>query len=109
MVEYNSTLDSIFLSLADATRRDMLRLLNVYQSMSVGEIAAHYRLTFAGVSKHIKVLESARLVRKRRKGKMQMVSLNAKAFRQADEYIKHYEQLWNDRFDRLEILLDEEK
>ena len=109
MVEYNSTLDSIFLSLADATRRDMLRLLNVHQSLSIGEIAAHYRLSFAGVSKHIKVLESACLVRKKRKGKMQMVSLDAKAFRQADSYLKHYEQLWNDRFDRLEILLNEEK
>ena len=109
MVEYNQTLDNIFLSLSDATRRDMLRLLELYKSMSIGQIAVHYKMTFAGVAKHIVVLEKAQLVRKKRKGKMQMVSLNAKAFKQADSYIKHYEQLWSDRFDRLEIVLSEEK
>lgn len=109
MVEHNLALDSIFLSLADSTRRDMLRLLELYKSMSVGQIAIHYKMTFAGVSKHIKVLESAQLVRKKRKGKMQMVSINAKAFKQADLYIKQYERLWQKRFDRLEILLNEDK
>lgn len=109
MVEYNTKLDLIFLSLADATRRDMLRLLDVYKTMSVGQIAAHYRMTFAGVSKHLKVLERAKLIGKKRKGKMQMVHLSSTAFQEANQYIKQYERLWNDRFDRLEILLNEKE
>ncbi len=105
MVEYNFALDNIFLSLADSTRRDMLRLLRVYDKMSVGEIAAHYHLTFAGVSKHLKVLESANLIRKKRRGKMQIVSLSTTAFKTANEFLSPYEQLWDGRFDRLEVLL----
>ena len=109
MVEYETQLDSIFLSLADTTRRDMLRLLNVYGSLSIGEIASHYRLTFAGVSKHVKVLESARLVVKKRKGQQRIVHLSPSAFKSADEYLKNYEAIWNERFDRLDKLLKEEK
>ena len=107
MVEYNASLDSIFLSLADSTRRDMLRLLKIYDRMSIGDIALHYRLTFAAVSKHLKVLEHANLIRKQKKGRQQIVRLNASAFQSADTYLKQYEQLWQDRFDRLEALLKE--
>ena len=109
MVEYTTQLDSLFMSLADATRHDMLRLLNVYQKMSVGEIAAHYRLTFAAVSKHLIVLETAKLVRKKKKGKTVEVSLSTVGFKTADQYIKRYEQLWNDRLDRLDVLLNEKE
>ncbi len=108
MVEYNHTLDTIFQSLADSTRRDMLRLLRVYKSMSIGEIAAHYRLTFAGTSKHLKVLESAKLITKRRRGKQQIVSLSPTAFKTADSYLEDYRQLWQGRFDRLETLISKE-
>ncbi len=109
MVEYNSTLDNIFLSLADSTRRDMLRLLKIYEKMSIGDIALHYKMTFAGVSKHIKVLEQSSLIHKKRKGRQQIVSLNSTAFKIADTYVKQYEQLWQDRFDRLDEILKERK
>ena len=108
MVEYDVQLDAIFLSLADATRRDMLRLLKVYESLSIGEIAAHYRLTFAGVSKHLRVLESARLIVKKRKGQHRIVRLSPVAFRSADEYLRNYEVIWNKHFDQLDKFLKEE-
>lgn len=107
MVEYTATLDSIFLSLADATRRDMLRLIKLYDRMTIGDIAVHYRLTFAAVSKHVMVLERAKLVHKQKKGRQQFVTLNAYAFKQAEKYLHQYEQLWSDRLNRLdEILLN---
>lgn len=109
MVECNLILDNIFQSLADGTRRDMLRLLRIYDRMSIGEIAAHYRISFAGAAKHIKVLESAKLITKRRKGKQQIVSLSPAAFKTADQYLEDYRQLWEGRFDRLEKLLNEEE
>ncbi len=107
MVEQSLVLDSIFLSLADATRRDMLELLRTYSSMTISDIAIHYRLTFAAVSKHLKVLEQARLVSKRKKGRHQIVTLSAPAFEEANQYLKKYESLWNDRLDRLELLLNQ--
>ncbi len=109
MVEYTHELDSIFLSLSDGTRRDILRLLNIYEKMSVSDIAIHYRLTFAAVSKHLMVLERAKLIHKRKKGRQQMIRLNASAFQAADEYLKQYEQLWHDRFNRLEKVLQATK
>lgn len=109
MVEYNQTLDNIFLSLADATRRDMLRLLNIYEKMTISDIALHYRMSFAGVAKHVSVLESAKLVTKQRKGRQQIVRLNASSFKTADVYLQQYQQLWQDRFDRLDILLNDKE
>ena len=107
MVEYSPTLDFIFQSLAAGTHCDMLQLLRMFDRVSVGEIAAHYRITFAGAAKHLKVLESAKLITKRRKGKQQIVSLSPTAFKTAENYPEEYRQLWKDCFDRLEILLND--
>ena len=109
MVECNSELDNIFFSLSDATRRDVLGLLQSSDEMGVGEIAAHYRLTFAGIAKHIKVLETAGLVRKRRVGKQQLVSLRPDKAALARDYLNQYADIANARFDRLDALLSRSK
>jgi DNA-binding transcriptional ArsR family regulator len=66
-------------------------------------------LTFAAVSKHLKVLEKAQLIMKRRRGKEQMVRLSPQALEDADEYLRQYRQLWESRFDALEVLLEQEQ
>jgi DNA-binding transcriptional ArsR family regulator len=106
MVEYS--LDTTFGALADPTRRDILQRLS-YIELSVGEIARFYNLTFAAVSKHLKVLERARLIVKRRRGKQQMVSLAPQAFADAAEYLEWYRDLWETRLDSLEQFLNEDK
>lgn len=106
MVEYS--LDTTFGALADPTRRDILqRLSNI--ELSVGEIARFYNLTFAAVSKHLKVLERARLIIKRRRGKQQMVSLAPAGIADAAEYLERYRDLWETRLDSLEQFLNEDK
>jgi DNA-binding transcriptional ArsR family regulator len=105
MVEYVSSLDSVFGSLADPTRRDILQRVSE-QSMSVGEIAANYDLTFAAISKHLKVLEKAKLIIKRRRGKEQIVSLVPTAFADANQYLDWYRKLWETKFDSLEEYLN---
>lgn len=109
MVEYNQTLDSLFQSLADATRRDMLRLLRIYDHMTISEIAVHYKMSFAGAAKHLSVLESAKLIKKRKKGRTQIVSLSPTAFKQMDAYLEEYRHLWESRFDQLDTLLKEKE
>lgn len=89
MVEYAYNLDSIFSSLADATRRDMLTRVAL-REYSVGELVAHYHLSFAAISKHLKVLEEACLVCKRKEGRKQMVSLAPGALKVASEYLEQY-------------------
>ena len=108
MVEYTLNLDSVFGSLADPTRRDILQRV-ADRELSVGEIARAYNLTFAAISKHLKVLEKAQLVIKRRRGKEQMVSLSPQALADADEYLRQYRQLWENRLDALEVLLEREQ
>lgn len=107
MVEYTLTLDSIFGSLADPTRRDILKRV-AKRELSVSEVARPYDLTLAAVSKHLKILERAKLIIKRRRGKQQLVQLSPTAFKDAANYLKHYEVLWNERFDALEKYLKEE-
>jgi DNA-binding transcriptional ArsR family regulator len=106
MVEYTFSLDNIFRALADPTRRDILRRVSSAE-MSVGEIARFYDLTFAAVSKHLKVLEKAKMVVKRRKGKEQIVSLAPQALADASEYLDWYKRFWEDRLDALAIYLEE--
>lgn len=104
MVERAPQLDAVFGSLSDPTRRDILKRL-AKRGMSVGEIASHYRLTFAAVAKHLKVLEQARLVSKTRHGKEQIATLSPPALAAADAYLEGFRQLWEDRLDSLDTYL----
>ena len=108
MVEYVLSLDEVFGSLADPTRRDILQRLRG-QRLSISQVALNYDLTFAAISKHLKVLEKARLVIKHRRGKEQIVELSPQALAMADEYLRQYRDLWESRLDALEELLKQEQ
>lgn len=107
MVEYTFELDSIFHSLSDSIRRDILRRVSTCE-LSVGELAQQYDVSFAAISKHIGVLQQAGLIRKRKEGKKQMVALVPGALKSADDYLEQYRQMWQGRFNKLEQLLGEE-
>lgn len=106
MVERTEQLDFLFLALADATRRSILALVAEAQ-LSIGMIAQHFDLTFAAISKHIQVLERANLIRKERRGKEQMVLIVPASLTVAREHIARYEQMWEERFLRLDALLND--
>lgn len=108
MVECNPELDALFFALADSTRRNILSRV-AETELTIGEIAAHYGLTFAAISKHIMVLEKANLVRKQRSGKQQLVIIVPDSLKIAQEHIARYARLWEQRFDQLEALLTENK
>jgi len=104
MVEHAAALDDVFSSLSDPTRRDILRRLRPHRQ-SVGELARHYSISFAAVSKHLQVLERAKLVRKRQRGREQQVELSPAGLRRADAYLEQYRNLWEEKLDRLEVFL----
>ncbi len=108
MVEYTLYLDSIFSSLADATRRDILRRVSLAE-LSISEIAAPYNLTFAAISKHLKVLEKAKLIIKKRRGKEQIVHLAPRALSEASDYLLWYQKFQEERLDSLDNYLNKEK
>lgn len=104
MVEQVYQLDSIFGSLSDPTRRDILARIS-QQAMSVGQIAGHYQVSLAAVAKHLGVLERAGLVKKTRRGKEQIVSIEPDALAAASRYLEEYRQLWEKRLDALDRYL----
>ena len=104
MVESSLQLNLIFGSLADPTRRDILKRA-AKKELSIQEIAEYYDMSYAAVSKHVSILEKAKLILKRRRGKELVVQIVPSAVRDASTYLKNYEKLWNARFDRLEQYL----
>ncbi|MCA9341518.1 winged helix-turn-helix transcriptional regulator [Candidatus Saccharibacteria bacterium] len=108
MVEQRIQLDLVFAALSDSTRRDILARVAKIE-MSIGEIAEHYKMTFAGIAKHVKVLERAGLVIKKRRGKEQVVIIVPSSLSIASSHIEQYAKMWSERFNQLETLLKEEK
>lgn len=95
MVEYTLDLDSVFGSLADPTRRDILQRV-ARSELSVSEIAEPYDLSLAAVSKHLKDLQKAGLVVKRRKGKQRLVAMAPEALAPAADYLASYRGQWDE-------------
>lgn len=101
-------LDDVFHSLSDPIRRDILQRV-AQTELSVSELVAKYDVSFAAVSKHLKVLEKARLISKRKEGKKHMVALSPSALKSADEYLEQYRLMWEERYNKLDQLLREGK
>ena len=100
-------LNRVFHALADPTRRSILRQM-ARGEQTVTELARPYDLTFAAVSKHLKVLEAADLVCRRKRGSYQMISLNPEALKGADDWLRYYRQVWITRLEALKNLLEKE-
>jgi|SRR5471032_1931175 DNA-binding transcriptional ArsR family regulator len=108
MVEESDVLDTVFRSLADPTRRAMLRMLSGGER-SVGELAEPFAMSFAGASKHVKVLEDAGLVRRTVRGRVHSCALVPQRLAEADAWFDYYTRFWTARLDDLEGALLAEK
>ncbi len=101
MVEYSpSHTDAIFRALADPTRRHILRTLAL-RERTVNELAQPYQMSLAAVSKHIKVLEAAQLVRRQVQGRTHTCYLNPEPLEAVREWMRFYERFWVRRLDAL--------
>jgi len=98
-------LDITFGALADPTRRGMLASLALGEK-SIGELAEPFAMSFAGASKHVKVLEDAGLVARRRRGRTHLISIDARPLEEADRWMRQWERFWNTRLDRLQALVE---
>ena len=104
MVECTTSLDLVFHSLADATRRDILKRVSKAEH-TISQLAKPYAMSLAAIAKHINVLEKAGLVSKERAGKEKVVRIVPATFRIAEDHLSEYEKLWAARFDTLEEIL----
>ena len=99
-------LDRTFAALADPTRRRILQHL-AEGDRCVTDLAKPHRMSLPAVSKHLRVLERAGLIRRRRCGRVHRLKLQAKPMRQAQQWIEEYRRFWEERFDRLDQYLNE--
>src|SRR5271157_2422206 len=104
----SAQLDHLFHALADPTRRAMLQSLAI-GSRNIGELAAPHRMSFAAASKHVRVLEKAGLIRRRREGRRHVCRIEPSPLAAAERWLRFYERFWNRRLDALEALLKSEE
>lgn len=106
MVKYSGpALDATFGALADATRRGILARLARGEA-SVSELAAPYQMSLPAVSKHLRVLEGARLIVRHKDGRVHRCRLAAKPMKKASAWIAQYRQFWEGQFDALTQYLE---
>jgi DNA-binding transcriptional ArsR family regulator len=99
-------LSKMFSALADPTRRDMVARLTEGDA-TVNELAEPYDMSLQAVSKHLRVLEDAGLVTKRRDAQRRPVHLEAEVFDLMSKWIERYRRQAEERFSRLDAVLAE--
>jgi len=97
-------LSRVFSALADPTRRAILARLAA-GTASVTELAAPFDLSLPAISKHLKVLERAGLITRGREAQWRPCRLEARAMKDAADWLDEYRQLWEARLDRLDAYL----
>jgi len=98
------TLSTTFAALADPTRREILARL-AEGEMSVTELAEPFNMTLPAVSKHLKVLERAGLIERRREAQWRPARLEAGPLKDVSQWVEEYRQFWEQRFVRLDNYL----
>lgn len=100
------TLSLVFFALADPTRRAILSRLSEGPK-SVGDIGSRFAISGPAITKHLKVLERAGLVRVNRKAQSRPREIEAAPMREAQQWIEEYRRFWDASFDRLDAYLQE--
>jgi DNA-binding transcriptional ArsR family regulator len=98
------TLDAAFAALADPTRRAIVSRL-ARGDATVTELAAPFAISLPAVSKHLKVLERSGLISRQREAQFRPCHLEAAALDGALDWITTNRRLWDERFDKLDVLL----
>jgi DNA-binding transcriptional ArsR family regulator len=107
MVYYSKQLDQTFSALSDPTRRAIISTL-VKGEVSILELASPFDMSLPAVSKHIRVLEKAGLLTRKKQGRVQYCRLNAAPLQDAAKWLAFYQQFWDAKLDSLANLLEED-
>lgn len=103
-MEPDDRLNSVFGALADPTRRAILARLTAGDA-TVAELSAPFRVSQPAISRHLKVLEQAGLISRRRRATARLSHLEAEPLREATVWLARYQEFWDESYDRLDTLL----
>jgi DNA-binding transcriptional ArsR family regulator len=108
VLDRSPKLDRVFHALAHPARRAILRSL-ADREQNLSELAAPLDMSFPAASKHVRVLERARLVRRRVVGRTHVCRIEGKPLVEADQWLEEFRRNWERNFLRLDALLDQMK
>ena len=103
-----AALDATFAALADPTRRAILARLATSDA-SVNELAEPFAMSQPAISKHLKVLERAGLITRSKDAQRRPCRIEAQPLGEATRWLEHYRDLWEQRYQRLDGVLEELK
>ena len=109
MVKYaQASLDASFAALSDATRRGVLEQLG-HSDVSITDLAEKFKMTLAGMMKHVSVLEQAGLVATEKVGRVRTCKLGTRRLEEETAWLERHRKLWDSRFDELDKVVEELK
>ena len=108
VVDRSPRLDRVYHALAHPARRAIIRQLSDGER-NLSELAAPLKMTFPAATKHVRVLEEAKLVRRRVDGRQHLCRLEAAPLKEAMLWTESFRQNWEARFEALDSLLEEMK
>ncbi len=96
----------VYTAIGDPTRRALLLRLADEGEKSVTELLEPYSISQPAISKHLRILRDAGLVRRRKEGRMRLYEVDASSLRQVHDWVSHFERYWEEKLDALGDYLD---
>ena|SRR6186713_233708 len=101
----DESLDRTFRALADRTRRSMIHALASGQARSAGELGQQFRSAQPTISRHLKVLEEARLIERTVDGRVHRFRLRQKPLREVEDWVSRHQAFWSGAVEQLDRLM----
>ena len=102
-------MNDVFAALAQPTRRSILEMLAGRGQLSATDISRRFRVSPPAISQHLKILREAHLVRMYKRRQQRIYEINPEAVHDVEDWARQMTALWNERFDRLESLLQQDE
>jgi DNA-binding transcriptional ArsR family regulator len=99
----------VYAAIADPTRRALLVRLAEEGEKKVSELVEPFSISQPAVSKHLRILRDAGLVRSRKAGRLRLYAIEARKLRQVYDWVAKFEKYWDEKLDRLGDYLDKQK
>ncbi len=91
----------VYTAIGDPTRRALLRRMADEGEKSVTELLEPFSISQPAISKHLRILRDAGLVRRRKEGRMRLYEVEASSLRQVHDWVSHFERHWDEKLDAL--------
>jgi DNA-binding transcriptional ArsR family regulator len=100
--------DKIFYSLSDPQRRMILQMLSENE-MTVNSISAKFRISRPAISKHLRILQSSKLVKPRKTGRYRYYRLNPDPLNEVHKWLKYFDKFWDEKLNSLKNFMENKK